>query len=241
MLDRKPHQMTQTVSHLFKNETNHIDDSELLFEFNSPLDKHPIQHPGSIPRFTNYCFRSSADSSLDPLSLAPSLDPASSSSNTTNDDETLYSGSCTSTLAEDKLCLLNEENTASTSKQAHDCDEQHVLPSSSSSQKSRRFSFSKRNDFLASCRRLNPIRHHSKISVRHHSLDQNIVFSQYNNYLNERIFHPQRNEQQDPDAKDQFDLERKQKMEELVDKFWLRDGGIDEEMFEDSSDEEPLY
>lgn len=56
-----------------------------------------------------------------------------------------------------------------------------------------------------------------------------MVFSNYNNYLNDCIF---------DDSVKTVDQERKLRLEQLADKFWLRDGSIDEDMFDESSDEE---
>lgn len=64
------------------------------------------------------------------------------------------------------------------------------------------------------------------------------IYSQFNNYLNERWMGHQ------PEPRGQREqrllLDRRLKLEELVDKFWLKDGEIDESLFEDSSDEEGL-
>lgn len=74
------------------------------------------------------------------------------------------------------------------------------------------------------------------------------IYSQYNNYLNERWATPSgpspvASPQALPEAKDQRSpeargIDRRLRLEELVDKFWLKDGEIDESIFEDSSDEE---
>ncbi|CDO93762.1 unnamed protein product [Kluyveromyces dobzhanskii CBS 2104] len=87
-----------------------------------------------------------------------------------------------------------------------------------------------------SIRRINPATHHPTVDAlrtdqdyRRHSLNQAMVFSNYNNYLNDCIF---------DDSVKSVDQERKLRLEQLADKFWLRDGSIDEEMFEESSDEE---
>lgn len=83
------------------------------------------------------------------------------------------------------------------------------------------------------------------------------AFSHYNNYLNDRLTatpvasspsQPLQSpaalqQQRSPASRDasRADLQlRKQKLEELVDKFWLKDGEIDESIFDDSSDEEGL-
>lgn len=81
------------------------------------------------------------------------------------------------------------------------------------------------------------------------------AFSHYNNYLNDKLAastilnaplqpyqkQPQQQQQQQRSNAAQDDLQmRKRKMEELVDKFWLKDGEIDESIFDDSSDEEGL-
>ncbi len=55
------------------------------------------------------------------------------------------------------------------------------------------------------------------------------MFSNYNNYLNDSIFN---------DSVKSLDEQRKLRLEQLADKFWLRDGSIDEDLFEESSDEE---
>ncbi|QEU60775.1 Spl2 [Kluyveromyces lactis] len=87
-----------------------------------------------------------------------------------------------------------------------------------------------------SIRRINPSTNHPSVSVvsegqdpRRHSLNQAMVFSNYNNYLNDCIF---------DDSVKTVDQERKLRLEQLADKFWLRDGSIDEDMFDESSDEE---
>lgn len=84
------------------------------------------------------------------------------------------------------------------------------------------------------------------------------AFSQYNNYLNDKLAAPaisnaplqpyqkqpqqqQQQQQQQRSNATRDDLQmRKRKLEELVDKFWLKDGEIDESIFDDSSDEEGL-
>ena len=58
-----------------------------------------------------------------------------------------------------------------------------------------------------------------------------MVFSNYNNYLNDSIFN---------DSVKSLDEQRKLRLEQLADKFWLRDGSIDEDLFEESSDEEDV-
>ena len=69
---------------------------------------------------------------------------------------------------------------------------------------------------------------------RKHSLNQSMVFSSYNNYLNDCIF-------SDPRLPAHAGaLPRRARLEHLADKFWLRDGAIDEDMFEESSDEEDV-
>ncbi|QLQ82622.1 hypothetical protein HG537_0H03850 [Torulaspora globosa] len=55
------------------------------------------------------------------------------------------------------------------------------------------------------------------------------IYSHFNNYLNDR-WTSQRSVSQ----------QRWLKLEQLVDKFWLKDGEIDESLFEDSSDEEGI-
>lgn len=57
------------------------------------------------------------------------------------------------------------------------------------------------------------------------------MFSNYNNYLNDSIFN---------DSVKSLDEQRKLRLEQLADKFWLRDGSIDEDLFEESSDEEDV-
>lgn len=57
------------------------------------------------------------------------------------------------------------------------------------------------------------------------------MFSNYNNYLNDSIFN---------DSVKSLDEQRKLRLEQLADKFWLRDGSMDEDLFEESSDEEDV-
>lgn len=82
-------------------------------------------------------------------------------------------------------------------------------------------------------------------------LNEAKTFSYYNNYLSERLKksrEPSEARRLEPQpqpprtstiARDELQL-RKQKLEELVELFWLKDGEIDESIFEDSSDEEGL-
>lgn len=91
-------------------------------------------------------------------------------------------------------------------------------------------------NLFQSIRRVNPASHHPPISAvandhRRHSLNQAMVFSNYNNYLNDSIFN---------DSVKSLDEQRKLRLEQLADKFWLRDGSIDEDLFEESSDEEDV-
>lgn len=69
------------------------------------------------------------------------------------------------------------------------------------------------------------------------ALEDARIFSQYNNYLNAKWACAENTQQR---AHEQLLQDRRLKLEELVDKFWLKDGEIDESIFEDSSDEEGL-
>lgn len=85
-------------------------------------------------------------------------------------------------------------------------------------------------------RRVNTTKYHPKISLASDpsrcSLNEAMVFSNYNNYLNDCIFH----EKSDRTMEES----RRQRLEQLADIFWLRDGTIEEDIFDESSDEEPV-
>lgn len=82
----------------------------------------------------------------------------------------------------------------------------------------------------SSFRRLNPQQYHSAVDS---TIDDTKILSQYNNYLNDKFSHKRKLSQDSELIK-----LRQKKLEELVDKFWLKDGEIDESMFDSSSDEE---
>ncbi|AET40769.1 Spl2p Ecym_6395 [Eremothecium cymbalariae DBVPG len=99
-------------------------------------------------------------------------------------------------------------------------------------------------NMLSHVRRLSPQEFHPTICLKEESLDQNTVFKEYNSYLNQIGLHNSRSNdrpflsQRAPCDGDGSKNQRLERLEELVDKFWIGDGRIDEDMFEDSSDEE---
>lgn len=158
------------------------EDSSLLFQFNSPIDKGTFFHNDHAINMTK--------------SDACSLD-------TCNEDE-------------DQCTLIKNNSTFSVPK----------VDGTSSVQSKFSFNF----------RRLNPTKFHATTNTRS-LLNDTKIFSQYNNYLNQKFTE---NPQEGESEHDRLLLSRKLKLEEMVDKFWLKDGEIDESIFDDSSDEEEV-
>lgn len=161
------------------------EDSSLLFQFNSPIDK-------GIPTFLN-------DHAINVTkSDVCSLD-------TCNEEE----DQCTLIRSDSSFGVPKSENT------------------SSSSFKSK---------LSSNFRRLNPTKFHPTTNTRS-LLSDTKIFSQYNNYLNQKFSD---NAEEEESEHDRLLLSRKLKLEEMVDRFWLKDGEIDESIFDDSSDEEEI-
>ncbi|QLG74168.1 hypothetical protein HG535_0G00520 [Zygotorulaspora mrakii] len=183
------------------------EDSDLLFQFNSPIN-------GSLAYF--YGEREPLDGEEARADFSASMGDTGSGSATASVIDSVVSGS---TCGGDDF-----SDAAAVGGRGRDNSYSH------SQRHLKRESASVLSHMAANFRRLKPQQYHSKVSV---ALDSTKALSQYNNYLNDKFSHKRKLSQDS-----ELIRLRQRKLEELVDKFWLKDGEIDESMFDSSSDEE---